>query len=552
MTAAAPHRSPSPIPDDRVNRRVQVILQARVGASRLPAKTLLPVGGMPLAVLAARRAANTGLPVRAAVSSAAADAPLARCLAAAGVGVWVGPQDDVLERFRLAAEDLPADALVVRITADNVFPDGGFLDEMIAGFGRRDRGYLRPSERLPYGLSAEVFTVAGLRQAARKAATPFDREHVTPWLCRAAGDAVFEPAGEWVAGLRCTVDCLADYLAVCRLFGDGEDAVALGWRELCARLAAAEGGRARVRRLCLGTAQLGIDGYGRCNRRGALGEEASAALLAAALSAGVVSFDTARAYGKAETRLGRYLRGHEGRVRVATKLDPLADLGAAAAAATVRVRVRESVFRSCRELRLSALPVLLLHRWDHFGAWGGAIWEELVGLQREGVVESLGASVYTVAEALAALREPLIRQVQVPVNYLDGRWDDPAWLKGRAARPDVAVAARSVLLQGLLAATPTAFPPAAGLNAEALVAHLERVAGESGCRSRQELAVRYVRALPWVDELVVGAENENQLTELAAFFQAEELPPATVDAMRAARPPVPAELLNPAGWQPAA
>ena len=37
-----------------------VVLQARTNSSRLPGKVLLPVCGLPLVVLAARRAENTG------------------------------------------------------------------------------------------------------------------------------------------------------------------------------------------------------------------------------------------------------------------------------------------------------------------------------------------------------------------------------------------------------------------------------------------------------------------------------------------------------------
>ena len=47
---------------------VIIVIQARVSSKRLPAKVLLPINQIPLAILAIKRAANTGLPVRLATS----------------------------------------------------------------------------------------------------------------------------------------------------------------------------------------------------------------------------------------------------------------------------------------------------------------------------------------------------------------------------------------------------------------------------------------------------------------------------------------------------
>src|SRR6267378_5723685 len=98
-----------------------VVVQARMSSSRLPGKSLLPVGGHPVAVLCAKRAANKGHRVVVAISNDARDDPLARALDAAGVALVRGSLDDVLARFVEATRHLPKDALVVRLTADNVF-----------------------------------------------------------------------------------------------------------------------------------------------------------------------------------------------------------------------------------------------------------------------------------------------------------------------------------------------------------------------------------------------------------------------------------------------
>ena len=191
--------------------RVLVLIQARLASSRLPAKALLPLAGMPSLVLCARRAANTGLDVCVATSDTRADDAIAAAVDAAGVRVFRGSHLDVLARFDAAARDLPEDAVVVRLTADNVFPDGAFVQHLLdtfAGTGAEYLGTGSPQDGLPYGMSAEVFTATALRRAARTATDAADREHVTPWIrrhCRIARFACDGAPAHW-SRLRCSLD----------------------------------------------------------------------------------------------------------------------------------------------------------------------------------------------------------------------------------------------------------------------------------------------------------------------------------------------------------
>ena len=75
-----------------------VIIQARVGSRRLPAKSLVNFRGLPIAILAARRAASRGHNVVLATSTEASDDMLVNAAAAAGLAVVRGPLDDVLAR----------------------------------------------------------------------------------------------------------------------------------------------------------------------------------------------------------------------------------------------------------------------------------------------------------------------------------------------------------------------------------------------------------------------------------------------------------------------
>ena len=62
-----------------------------------------------------------------ATSDRPSDDPLAAAAVAAGVPVFRGSEQDVLGRFIAATQGLPDAAIIVRLTADNVFPDGDFV-----------------------------------------------------------------------------------------------------------------------------------------------------------------------------------------------------------------------------------------------------------------------------------------------------------------------------------------------------------------------------------------------------------------------------------------
>src|SRR5512132_3714647 len=113
---------------------VLTILQARTTSSRLPGKALLPIHGYPSAALAALRASFQGPASIVATSEDTSDNGLTTELQSRGISVFRGPLQDVLKRYCLAAKDLADDAVVIRLTADNVVPDGGLVSELVESF----------------------------------------------------------------------------------------------------------------------------------------------------------------------------------------------------------------------------------------------------------------------------------------------------------------------------------------------------------------------------------------------------------------------------------
>lgn len=299
--------------------------------------------------------------------------------------------------------------------------------------------------------------------------------------------------------------------------------------------------------LVLGTAQLGMS-YGIANRTGAPSPAEAEALVLRAFSLGITSFDTARAYGESESRLGRALKGKTG-ASIVTKLAPLDHLALDAPAATVVEAVRASIAASAEALGTSVLDTVLLHRARHLRAHNGAVWDTLLNLQAEGRILHLGASVQSPDELRLVLSFRAIRHVQLPFNLLDWRWRDPAVFDLFSHRPDVTVHARSIFLQGLLAANDASlWPDVPGLDKAGLVTALGALAETVGRESAADLCLAYARAVPFLQGVVVGAETLAQLEANAALSAKPPLDPDECLFVERFLPKVPVCLLDPAAW----
>jgi spore coat polysaccharide biosynthesis protein SpsF len=547
--------------------KVIVVLQARTTSTRLPRKALLSVAGYPSAVLAALRAANQGHKVLAATSADAGDDELALAFRNHGIEVFRGPLNDVLRRYYLATADLPDGSVVIRLTGDNMLPDGKFIEELLSAFLQSDSEYLGvsfPQGRLPYGLFGEVFLVDSLRRANASASSAYDREHVGPWMarnCRVASYCYHAPDGESdYSHLRCTIDDAEDYDRIVRLFEGVRDPVDADWLELTKRLASLPG-ESTFRlpykvidgvvhsTMTLGTVQLGME-YGIANSTGKPDRSEAIAIVREAIAHGVTTLDTARTYGESEQIIGEALSGAwASRTHVITKLATLTTVPPDASPEAVRNAVDRSIEDSSSTLRTNRLATLLLHRWDHHDAWKGTAWQRLRELRDEGKISRLGVSVYEPWEALSALQDPVVGLVQLPLNILDSRWKRYGVDRDLALRPEVIVHARSTFLQGVLLQGSERWPVAGDYNAALCVRRLRELTRKFDRKNVADLCLSYVRSQSWVTSLVVGCETRPQLQENLRLFTLPKLTDEQCEEVEQTIAVAPDDLLNPSKWK---
>lgn len=209
-----------------------VFLQARLGSSRLANKALLELGGHAVvehAMLSLRR-------VPAACHVLLTDEASARLLGMRArrcrFDVFVGPEENVLERFVLAARTWGVDE-IVRATGDNPLVSWE-LARMAVALRRREDADYAAFDGPPLGTGVEVVRADALERALAESRDPHDLEHVSPYLYRTPDRftvvRVPAPPAYRLPDARVTLDTADDYAFLLRLFArvyDGAPPAAL-------------------------------------------------------------------------------------------------------------------------------------------------------------------------------------------------------------------------------------------------------------------------------------------------------------------------------------
>jgi len=202
--------------------RVGVIIQARIGSTRLPGKVLKPIAGKALLDHVLGRLSLLAYPVQivVATSDMPQDDAIAQHCLSRGVAVFRGNETDVLDRYYQCARENRF-AHVVRLTADNPFTDMEELQRLIEQHLTQRNDYSHSFGSMPLGVGAEIFTFAALEKSAREGHALNHREHVNEYI-QENPDVFQIGVLEVVAAKRCpdlrlTVDTEDDYQCVCAI-----------------------------------------------------------------------------------------------------------------------------------------------------------------------------------------------------------------------------------------------------------------------------------------------------------------------------------------------
>lgn len=167
-----------------------IIIQARMGSSRFPGKSMAKIAGKPILWHLFRQLSfcTTIQKIVLATTVSSTDDVLAAYAKHEGWSVFRGSETDVLKRYFDAAMALNSspETAIVRLTGDDILTDPLLIDGLVSVYramaGRAAFVTTDQSDRLPYGAQVELCSFNALATAHKHAESLYDREHVFPYI----------------------------------------------------------------------------------------------------------------------------------------------------------------------------------------------------------------------------------------------------------------------------------------------------------------------------------------------------------------------------------
>jgi spore coat polysaccharide biosynthesis protein SpsF len=215
-----------------------IVVQARMGSSRLPGKVALPiVGKTPLEWIDVRLQ-PLKLPIVLATSNLSQDDLLEEVGLKLGWGVFRGSETDVLSRYMGAVQRYGFQH-IIRITADCPLLCWDIIEQGLKIYAQLPSGRKYVSNSLtrtyPRGMDMEIFSAELLHEAFENATLPAQREHVTPYMYVGEKQADYQAQvvhEKDFSHIRLTLDTPEDLVVIQRSMEELKLHTCLGYEEM--------------------------------------------------------------------------------------------------------------------------------------------------------------------------------------------------------------------------------------------------------------------------------------------------------------------------------
>ena len=162
------------------------IIQARMGSSRLPGKTLIKLNQYRTTLdFVVNQLSFSALldKIVIATTNLEQDNIIETNAKTLGIDCFRGSSDDVLDRYYHCAKKFQINT-IVRITSDCPLIDPQIVDQAIRKYQSEDYDYVTNtlSRSYPIGTDVEIFSFEILEKTWQKAILPSEREHVTLFI----------------------------------------------------------------------------------------------------------------------------------------------------------------------------------------------------------------------------------------------------------------------------------------------------------------------------------------------------------------------------------
>lgn len=210
--------------------RIVAVIQARLGSSRLPGKTMLSICGKPLLIQMVERVSYSKKinEIVVATTNNTEDNIIYELCKKTNIKVYRGDENDLLARHYFAGRVYGADA-IVKIPSDCPLIDASIIDKVIEHFVNSYPNYdfvsnLHPPT-YPDGNDVEIMKMSVLEEAWQNATKDYEREHTTPYIWDnpskyKIGNVVWDTGYNYSNSHRWTIDYEEDYAFIRKVYSE--------------------------------------------------------------------------------------------------------------------------------------------------------------------------------------------------------------------------------------------------------------------------------------------------------------------------------------------
>ena len=203
------------------DNKILIVIQARIGSTRLPGKVMIPLAGKPLLCRMYERVAAANVPKEIVIATTMEreDDEVEAICKEFGMNCFRGHETDLLDRHYKATIDFGA-RHIAKIPSDCPLICPNVIDRVAGFYSSNHDKYdyvsnLHPAT-YPDGQDVEIMSIRILEQAWKESSKNFEREHTTPYIWEnpekfRSGNVEWETGLDFSMSHRMTIDYPEDY-----------------------------------------------------------------------------------------------------------------------------------------------------------------------------------------------------------------------------------------------------------------------------------------------------------------------------------------------------
>lgn len=208
--------------------KIGIIVQARMGSTRLPGKIFKKIGNKSLLehIFYRLKFLKHSVLNVIATSDLHGDDRVQEFCKKNNIECFRGSESNVLERYYLCAKKYGFKN-IIRLTGDNPFVDIEELDNLIDLHIKTNSDYSNSFENLPVGIGAEIFTLESLEKSYYEGKDPHHLEHVNEYMLENPqifkSTILIPPQEKNRHDIRLTIDNEEDHKKACFIVDNSEN-----------------------------------------------------------------------------------------------------------------------------------------------------------------------------------------------------------------------------------------------------------------------------------------------------------------------------------------